>query len=70
MVANDAALDPRYLATLGSTRAKVIFPVFDRATGEVVGTIDVASDRTGAFDDRDVDFLEACAHAAAELWNR
>ena len=67
--ANDVAADPRYLDTLGSTRAEIIVPVLDRATGEVVGTIDVASDRTAAFDERDVDFLEACAQAAAALWN-
>lgn len=69
VVANDAASDPRYLETLGSTRAEIIVPVVDAAKGEVVGTIDVASDRAGAFDDRDVEFLEACAKAAAALWN-
>jgi putative methionine-R-sulfoxide reductase with GAF domain/uncharacterized Fe-S cluster protein YjdI len=69
VVANDVAADPRYLETLGSTRAEIIVPVVDGAGGEVVGTIDVASDRAGAFDDRDIDLLEACAKAAAALWN-
>jgi putative methionine-R-sulfoxide reductase with GAF domain len=69
VVANDAAADARYLETLGSTRAEIIAPVLDHDTGEIVGTIDVASDRAGAFTDRDVDFLEACARAAVALWN-
>ncbi len=68
VVVNDVAADPRYLATLGSTRAEMVTPVLDPESGEVVGTVDVASDRAGAFDDRDVDRVDACARAAAPLW--
>jgi len=69
VVANDVARDPRYLATLGSTRAEMIVPVQD-ATGAVVGTIDVASDRADAFDDRDLELVDACATAASGLWEQ
>lgn len=69
VVANDVASDARYLATLASTRAEMVVPVLDLAS-EVVGTIDVASDRAGAFDDRDVEWVEACAREAARLWER
>jgi putative methionine-R-sulfoxide reductase with GAF domain len=69
VVANDVATDARYLATLAATRAEMIVPVLG-ASGAVVGTIDVASERAGAFDGRDVEWVEACARAARHLWER
>lgn len=68
VVVNDVALDARYLTTLGSTRAEVVVPILDPATGEVLGTIDVASDQPNAFSEMDVDLLEACARVTAALW--
>ena len=60
--------DPRYLETLGTTRSEVVVPV-KRESGEVVGLIDVESDRRDAFSPRDVALLEKqAALAAARLW--
>ena len=68
IVVNDVTGDPRYLETLGSTRSEMVVPV-KRATGEVVGLIDVESDRRDAFSPADVAFLEEhAALAAAQLW--
>ena len=46
----------------------MILPVLHPATGEVVGTIDVESDRPNAFSPRDKDFLEDCANVTLALW--
>jgi L-methionine (R)-S-oxide reductase len=67
VIVQDVTRDPRYLTTLGSTRAKMIMPV--RAPGGAVfGTIDVESDRANPFSERDVELLGACAEALAGLW--
>jgi putative methionine-R-sulfoxide reductase with GAF domain/uncharacterized Fe-S cluster protein YjdI len=63
---DDVRADSRYLTTFGSTRAECVVPVV--LAGAVVGTIDAASDRAGAFGERDVELLEACARAASSLW--
>jgi GAF domain-containing protein len=69
VIVQDVARDSRYLATIGGTRAEMIQPVFD-PRGEVVGTIDVESDRVGAFTVRDEELLAACAERLAWLWRR
>jgi L-methionine (R)-S-oxide reductase len=68
VVVNDVSGDPAYLEAFGDTRAEAIIPVV--VDGAVVGTIDVESERRGAFDERDRAFLEACRDAAAPLWSR
>jgi L-methionine (R)-S-oxide reductase len=68
VIVQDVSQDPRYLSTLGSTRAEMIMPVRARPEGAVVGTIDVESDRVHPFSDRDSVLLAACAEALAELW--
>jgi L-methionine (R)-S-oxide reductase len=68
VIVQDVTEDPRYLSTLGSTRAEMIMPVRTRSDGDVVGTIDVESDQVQAFSDRDSALLAACAEALAELW--
>lgn len=60
IVSNDVANDPRYLTTFGSTRSEVVVPIRGQ-TGDVVGLIDVESDRIGAFTREDVRALEASA---------
>lgn len=60
MVVADVTKDPRYLTTFGSTRSEMIVPVMDER-GEVIGLIDVESDRQDAFGDEDRRFLEGCA---------
>jgi GAF domain-containing protein len=60
--------DSRYLTTLSSTRAEMIVPVRGGPVGQVVGTVDVESDRVNAFTDRDRRLVGACAEALATLW--
>jgi L-methionine (R)-S-oxide reductase len=62
VVSNDVANDPRYLTALETTGSEIIVPVMD--SNRVVGTLDVESDRTGAFNDEDRAELE---RIAAEL---
>jgi putative methionine-R-sulfoxide reductase with GAF domain len=68
VIVQDVSQDPRYLSTLGSTRAEMIVPVRVTPDGTVVGTIDVESERAQAFSDRDSTLLQACAEAIAGLW--
>ena len=67
VIVQDVSADPRYLTTLGGTRAEAVVPV-KSAAGAVVGTIDVESERAGAFTDADRSLLKACAAALAPLW--
>lgn len=64
VLVGDVTKDPRYLTTFGSTRSEVIVPI-KLATGEVVGLIDVESERVHAFTPQDVRVLEARAEAIA-----
>lgn len=67
VVSQDVANDPRYLTAFATTGSEAIFPVLDDA-GDVVGTIDVESDRRHAFLPGDEQFLRACAAALAPVW--
>ena len=66
VVVGDVDRDPRYLTTLGTTRAEVVVPVV--GSEGVVGLIDVESERPHAFDERDTRLLERCAGVIAPLW--
>jgi len=68
VIANDVAADARYLTTSVATRSEMIVPVIDRATREVLGTIDVASHRENAFASDDRELIEDCAQAILALW--
>ncbi len=68
IIVQDVARDERYLTTFGATRAEAIFPVAAPEGGQIVGTIDVESDRTDAFTVEDEVFLRGCALALAGLW--
>lgn len=68
IIVQDVKRDPRYLSTLGSTRAEMIMPVRPRPGGEVVGTIDVESEQVNSFADRDRALLSACTEALTDLW--
>jgi GAF domain-containing protein len=68
VVSNDTRNDPRYLTAFSSTRSEIIVPILHPRTQAVVGTIDVESDRTNAFDDEDRQALERCARAMAALY--
>jgi L-methionine (R)-S-oxide reductase len=56
----DVSADPRYLTALGSTRSEIIVPIFDDRE-QVVGTIDVESERPNAFDKDTEQLLQDCA---------
>lgn len=60
VVVGDVQIDPRYLITFGSTRSEAVVPVLDTG-GNAAGLIDVESEHRNAFDDHDVQFLQACA---------
>lgn len=68
VIANDVAADPRYLTTSTATRAEMIVPAVEPATREVLGTIDVASNRRDAFGATDRELIEDCAHAMLAFW--
>jgi len=67
IIVQDVREDPRYLTTFGGTRSEAIFPVRSWK-GDIVGTLDVESDRVGAFEPDDRAFLEQCAILLAVLW--
>ena len=67
VIAQDVAQDSRYLTTIGGTRGEMIQPVVD-ASGAVIGTIDVESERVYAFTDRDSELLARCAETLSWLW--
>jgi putative methionine-R-sulfoxide reductase with GAF domain/uncharacterized Fe-S cluster protein YjdI len=68
VVSNDVRADPRYLEAFGDTRAEMVVPVIDPSRREVVGTIDVESERAGAFDQFDRALIEDCARMICPLW--
>ena len=68
VVSNDVSKDARYLTTFSSTGSEAIVPVLGAETGIVIGTLDVESERTGAFGPDDEAFLEACALALMPLF--
>ncbi len=62
--------DPRYLTAFSTTRSEIIVPVFDRASENVVGTIDVESEKPNAFPKDMQALLEACSKVIRPLWRR
>jgi putative methionine-R-sulfoxide reductase with GAF domain len=66
--AGDVAADPRYLTAFGSTRSEIIVPVFDKSKQKVIGTIDVESELSNAFNAEAQALLERCADVVSELW--
>src|SRR6266851_3007271 len=66
----DVAADPRYLTAFGTTKSEIIVPVFDRAGGNVVGTIDAESEKPNAFPEEVQMLLEAGSKVIRPLWRR
>ena len=56
---DDVSADPRYLACFPSTRSEIVVPI--AYEGDVVGEIDIDSDRPAAFSPEDQQFLERVA---------
>jgi GAF domain-containing protein len=58
-IVDDVNADPRYLACFPSTRSEIVVPI--ARNGQVVGEIDIDSDRPAAFSEEDRYFLERVA---------
>jgi GAF domain-containing protein len=67
VVCQDVSKESRYLTAFLSTGSEAIFPVLSDA-GDVVGTIDVESDRPNAFTTDDERYLAHCAATIRPLW--
>jgi L-methionine (R)-S-oxide reductase len=59
IVVDDVNADPRYLACSADTKAEIVVPII--RGGDVLGEIDVDSDRAAAFNDDDRRLLESVA---------
>jgi GAF domain-containing protein len=67
IVVDDVNADPRYLACSIETRSEIVVPIMRE--GEVLGEIDIDSDRPAAFGQEDKALLESVAALLAERWN-
>lgn len=68
IVVDDVNADPRYLACSAETKSEIVVPIM--RDGDVLGEIDVDSDRPAAFGDADRRLLEAVAGMLAESLSR
>ena len=60
VVVGDVNADPRYLACFPQTRSEIVVPIY--SGDDVIGEIDIDSDKTDAFVDDDRNLLEDVAH--------
>jgi GAF domain-containing protein len=63
IIVDDVNLDPRYLACSVETKSEIVVPIM--RGGDVLGEIDVDSDRAAAFGQPDRELLEAVASLLA-----
>jgi L-methionine (R)-S-oxide reductase len=63
IIVDDVGADPRYLACSVETRSEIVVPVL--RDGDVLGELDIDSDRPAAFGDDDRALLERVAAALA-----
>ncbi|MDD4051090.1 MAG: GAF domain-containing protein [candidate division Zixibacteria bacterium] len=59
IIVDDVNADPRYLACSLETKSEIVIPL--RAKGEIIGELDIDSDRKAAFTDDDRRLLEDAA---------
>lgn len=59
IIVDDVNADPRYLACSIETRSEIVVPIM--SNGDVLGELDIDSDRTAAFGTADRDLLEQVA---------
>jgi putative methionine-R-sulfoxide reductase with GAF domain len=64
----DVRNDPNYLTAFCTTLSEAIIPVLDPRREQVLGTIDVESEKRNAFSELDLEALEEFARAALPLW--
>ena len=65
IIVDDVNADPRYLACSVDTRSEIVVPIMK--DGEVLGEIDVDSDRLAAFGEDDKRMLEATTLLAEKI---
>ena len=65
IVVDDVNSDPRYLACSLETRSEIVVPIMK--DGEVLGEIDIDSDKPAAFTSDDQELLEAVAALLADV---
>ena len=68
VVVGDVRKDTRYLTAFGTTLSEILIPAFDPQKGNVIGTINVESDRLDAVSEQDRELLERCARSALSIW--
>jgi len=68
VVVNDVSKSETYLTAFAGTRSEIIVPILDPTQSQVIGTIDVESDRLNSFRPEDQKVLEQCGLALASLW--
>lgn len=66
LIVQEVARDSHWLTTFSTSKAEAIFPV--TLNGAIVGTLDVESDRVGAFTSENEDFLRGEAVVLQPLW--
>ena len=71
IIVDDVNDDPRYLACSAETCSEIVVPILGGKTGnEVLGEIDIDSDRRAAFGPADKDLLESIAALLAPRLSR
>ena len=68
IVVDDVNADPRYLACSLETKSEIVVPV--TVGGEIVGELDIDSDRRAAFDDNQKKLLEKIARVVGSALER
>ena len=68
IVVDDVDADPRYLACSLETRSEIVVPIMRGA--EVLGEIDIDSDKKAAFGPADRELLEAVAHLLSQKFSQ
>jgi L-methionine (R)-S-oxide reductase len=65
LIVGDVRKDPRWLPAFWTTHSEIVVPILSEATGQVIGVIDVESEKRNAFTEDDRDFLEHVAGVMA-----
>ena len=61
LIVGDVRKDPRWLPAFWTTHSEIVVPMICESNGQVVGVIDVESEKRNAFTEDDRDFLEHVA---------
>jgi L-methionine (R)-S-oxide reductase len=68
VVVDDVNADPRYLACSLETRSEIVIPI--RIKGEIIGELDIDSDRPAAFRETDREMLERVSELVGKILER